>query len=121
MSTSPLPKRTEIWLVNLDPTIGSEIRKTRPAVILSSNMMGKLPIKLVAPITDWKDTFQDNLWHIQVDPDQMNGLVKRSAIDVLQLRGIDLQRCVRKIGILSEDLIHEVMLAIAAVIEYQQD
>jgi mRNA interferase MazF len=39
-------KRGEVWLVNLDPTIGSEIKKTRPAVIISSDLMGILPVKL---------------------------------------------------------------------------
>lgn len=41
------PKRGEIWLVNLEPTIGAEIRKTRPAVVVSSDFIGKLPLKLV--------------------------------------------------------------------------
>jgi len=43
------PQRGEIWLVNFDPTIGAEIRKTRPAVVVSSDAVGRLPIKLVAP------------------------------------------------------------------------
>ena len=49
--------RREIWLVNLDPTLGAEIRKTRPVVIVNSNAIGTLPIRLVAPITEWKDYF----------------------------------------------------------------
>lgn len=44
--------RGEIWLVNLDPTIGAEIRKTRPVVVISSNAVGTLPIRLVAPLTE---------------------------------------------------------------------
>jgi mRNA-degrading endonuclease toxin of MazEF toxin-antitoxin module len=48
-----LPKRGEIWLVNLDPTVGAEIQKTRPAIVISSDYIGKLPLKLVVPITDW--------------------------------------------------------------------
>jgi mRNA interferase MazF len=36
--------------VNLDPTIGAEIKKTRPAVVISSDAVGKLPIKLIVPI-----------------------------------------------------------------------
>ncbi|MEI6065034.1 MAG: type II toxin-antitoxin system PemK/MazF family toxin, partial [Pseudanabaena sp. ELA748] len=48
------PNRGEIWLVNLEPTVGAEIRKTRPVVVISSDAIGKLPIKLIAPITDWK-------------------------------------------------------------------
>jgi mRNA interferase MazF len=52
-----LPKRGEIWLVNFDPTVGAEIKKVRPAVVISSDSVGKLPIKLIAPITDWKTYF----------------------------------------------------------------
>jgi mRNA interferase MazF len=52
-----LPKRGEIWLVNFDPTIGAEIKKVRPAVVISSDAVGKLPIKLIAPVTDWKTYF----------------------------------------------------------------
>ena len=49
------PQRREIWLVNFDPTVGTEIQKTRPAVVVNSDAVGRLPIKLVAPITDWKE------------------------------------------------------------------
>lgn len=88
------PKRGEIWRVNFDPTIGSEIKKTRPAIVISSDAVGKLPIKLIAPITDWKEYFADNLWHVKIEPDIQNGLSKISAVDALQLRGMDLQRFV---------------------------
>jgi mRNA interferase MazF len=50
----PVPKRREIWLVNFDPAVGAEIRKTRPAIVVSSDAVGRLPIKLIAPLTDWK-------------------------------------------------------------------
>jgi len=80
----PLPKRGEVWLVNFDPTIGAEIKKIRPAIVISSDAVGKLPIKLVAPITDWKASYRQNLWHIRIDPDSFNGLMKASAVDALQ-------------------------------------
>jgi mRNA interferase MazF len=110
--------RGEIWLVNLDPTVGAEIRKTRPAVVISSNAIGRLPIKLVAPITDWKDYFARNLWHVRLDPDTENGLIKPSAVDALQLRSVDHQRFVRRLGRISELELDEVVIAIAGVIEY---
>jgi mRNA interferase MazF len=53
-----------------------------------------------------------------VEPNSINGLGKISAIDVLQLRSIDIQRCVQKLGVLSDQLMQEVTAAIAAVIEY---
>jgi mRNA interferase MazF len=57
MTSSFSPQRGEVWLVNFDPNLGTEIQKIRPAVVISSNDVGSLPIKLVAPITDWKDRY----------------------------------------------------------------
>ncbi|WP_170915478.1 type II toxin-antitoxin system PemK/MazF family toxin [Microcystis aeruginosa FBCC-A68] len=99
LTISPeLPKRGEIWLVNFDPTIGAEIKKVRPAVVISSDSVGKLPIKLIAPIADWKTYFSANFCHVKIEPNSINGLNKASAIDTLQLRGVDLQRFIRKLG-----------------------
>jgi len=112
-----LPQRGDVWLVNFDPTIGTEIKKIRPAVIISANAIGKLPIKLIAPITDWKPYFEHNLWHIRIEADATNGLSKLSAIDTLQLRGVDTQRFIRKLGVLSIEIIAEIVLAILTVIE----
>ena len=47
-------RQGEIWLINLDPTIGAEIKKTRPAVIVSDDAIGKLPLKIIVPITDYR-------------------------------------------------------------------
>ena len=114
----PSPRRGEIWLVTFDPTIGSEIKKTRPALVLSSDAVGRLPIKLVAPITDWKDHYSPNIGHVRIDPDPSNGLSKVSAFDALQLRGMDLVRFIRRLGQVPPDTLEETVLAVAAVIEY---
>ena len=87
-------KRGEIWLVNLDPVLGAEIRKTRPVVIVNSDAIGALPIRLIAPITEWKDDFAGNVWHVKLEPNTTNGLTKPSVVDTLQLRGIDTMRFV---------------------------
>ncbi len=113
-----LPRRGEIWLVNFDPTIGSEIQKTRPAVVVSSDAVGRLPIRLVAPLTDWKVYFAPNIWHVRIDPESANGLTKVSAVDALQLRGMDHQHFLRKLGEVSPVTIEKINLAIATVIEY---
>jgi mRNA interferase MazF len=44
------PKRGEVWLVQLDPTRGQEIQKTRPAVVISSEMFSSIPIRLIIPV-----------------------------------------------------------------------
>ena len=110
--------RGEIWRGGLDPTIGSEIRKTRPVVVVSSDAIGALPIKLVAPLTEWKDYLAQNIWHVKVAPDSTNGLTKISAVDTLQLRGVDTQRFVQKLGSVSPSVMRSIVAAIAAVIEY---
>lgn len=111
-------KRGDIWLVNLDPTVGAEIRKTRPVIVVSSDSVGSLPIKLVAPLTEWKDYLEQNVWHVKVLPDITNGLEKTSAIDTLQLRGVDIKRFVRKLGFISPLVMRSIVAAIAAVIDY---
>lgn len=110
--------RGEIWLVTLDPTIGAELQKIRPVVVVSSDAIGVLPIKLVAPLTEWKDYFARNVWHVKVTPDSMNGLAKTSAVDTLQLRGVDTQRFVQRLGSVSPAIMQAIVAAIAAVIEY---
>ena len=120
MNTDPsTPQRGEVWVVNLDPTIGAEIKKSRPAVVVSSDAVGKLPIKLIAPITDWKAHYANNLWHVRMEPDGSNGLTKLSAVDALQLRGVDIRRLSKKTGRVSSMVMQEIAAAIALVIEYQ--
>ena len=112
------PRRGEIWLADLNPTIGAEIRNTRPVIVVNSDEIGVLPIRLVAPITEWKDAFEGNIWHVKLEPDFANGLAKPSAVDTLQLRGIDMVRFVRKVGEVPLSIMNLIVMAIAAVIEY---
>jgi mRNA interferase MazF len=112
-------RRGDVWLVNFDPTKGAEIMKTRPAVVVSSDTIGILPIKMIAPVMDWKDHYSRNLWHIRIDPDKINGLSKASAVDALQVRGVATERFIRKLGNVSASTMDEIVAAIAAVIEYE--
>jgi mRNA interferase MazF len=116
-SLAAKPKRGEIWLVNLDPTIGSEIKKTRPAVIISSDSVGILPVRLIAPITGWDDRYSGNIWHILITSDTTNNLSKPSAVDVLQVRGVDTARLVHRIGKLGQKTMRDITEALAAVVE----
>lgn len=116
--TTNSPKRGDIWLANFDPTLGAEIKKIRPAVVVSSDSVGKLPLKLAAPLTDWKEYSAGNIWHVRIQPDVENGLTKVSAVDVLQLRSMDIQRFIRKIGEISTTNVEEIIRAIAVIVEY---
>ena len=115
----PNPRRGEVWDVDFDPTIGAEIQKTRPAVVLSIDSIGHLPIKLVAPITGWQAKFLGNIWLVNVKPNRTNGLTKESAVDTLQIKCVDVQRFFTKRGRLTATLMDEIGAAIAAIIDYQ--
>ena len=109
--------RGEIWLVNLDPTIGSEIKKTRPAVIISIDLAGILPLKIIVPFTDWKDRYTSASWMVRIEPDQQNGLSKLSAADVLQVRSISHQRLVKRLGTLTPIQVAQIIQAVVNVLQ----
>ena len=110
-------KRGEIWLVNLDPTIGSEIQKTRPAVLISSDLVGILPLKIIVPLTEWKDRYSNASWMVRIDPDEQNGLSKSSTADGLQIRSVSVQRLVKKVGILSSLQVAQIVQAVVNVLQ----
>ncbi len=86
--------RGEIWLVNLDPTVGSEIRKTRPCIVVSpAEMHGYLRTVLIAPMTTKS---RSSPFRIGVTHDGKKGLI---LLD--QLRAVDKARLAKKLGCVS--------------------
>lgn len=109
--------RGEIWLINLGPTIGTEIRKVRPAIIVSSDTVGILPLRVIVPLTEWRERYAQAPWMVRVAPTPGNGLDKPSAADALQVRSVSESRFVRRVGQLAPDMLAEVSRAIALVLE----
>ena len=110
-------KQGEIWEINLSPTVGAEIKKKRPAVIINDDAIGILPLKVIVPITEWKDRFQGAMWMIKINPDGENKLTKPSAIDTFQIRSVSTRRFLRKTGSVSKEVLDEIKTAIKAVID----
>ena len=91
----------EIVLVNLDPTIGSEMQKTRPAVILSPNEMNKyLNTVVIAPITSSSKSYPTR---VEVNHNKTKGWI---VLD--QIRAIDRQRITKKLDKLTDKDIKKV-------------
>ncbi len=109
-------KRGEVWLINLDPTVGAEIRKTRPAVIVNDDAVGILPLKVIVPITMWKERYAVAPWMVRLEPDAENGLDKSSAADAFQVRSLSHARFVRNIGYLSDANMDQIAKALALVL-----
>jgi mRNA interferase MazF len=108
--------RGEIWLINLDPTIGAEIRKTRPAVIVSEDAISILPLRVIVPLTDWRERYSVAPWMIAVFPDVQNGLAKPSAADAFQIRSVVQERFIQRIGVLNSDQMKQILKAVQIVI-----
>ena len=106
----------EIWLVDLDPTVGAEMNKTRPALIINDNRIGKLPLKIIIPITNWKEHYNIAPWMIKIEPNRENRLVKISSLDCFQIRSVSKERLIEKIGEITPDEINKVQEGIVKVL-----
>ena len=109
--------RGEVWLLNLDPTVGAEIRKIRPVVIISSDAIGALPLRVIVPLTEWKEHYEGASWMVRIEPAPANGLSKRSTADAFQVRSVSITRFVRQVGRLTQDELDAIIYALGLVIE----
>jgi mRNA interferase MazF len=89
-------KQYQIVLVNLDPTIGSEMKKTRPCVVISPNEMNKyLQTIVVAPMTSSSKKYPTR---VEINHDNKKGWI---VLD--QIRTVDRKRIIKNIGSLTEN------------------
>lgn len=87
--------RFEVWLVSLDPTIGSEIQKTRPCVIISPDEMNNnIATVIIAPLTSATKDYPSRIITM------FKG--KKGQVVLDQIRTVDKSRLIKKLGTLSE-------------------
>lgn len=109
--------RGQIWLYSADPTVGDEMGKTRPCVIVSNDEIGVLRLKVVVPITGWNDVFSQVPWMVRIEPTSENGLSKLSAVDTFQVRSVSQQRLIKEVGTLGNRTMQEINRALAVVLD----
>ncbi len=99
-------KRGQVFLVNFDPTVGAEARKTRPALLVSNNTNNAhSPIVSICPIT----SNVTRVYSFEVEiPRGSGGLRTRSKVMVNQTRAVDKIRLIKSLGHLSEEVMTEV-------------
>jgi mRNA interferase MazF len=112
MAKAPIPNRGEIWLIDFDPAVGAEIQKVRPAVVISLDTIGRLPLRLVVPITDWKASYAGYPWFVYISASPTNGLLKDSGADCFQTKSISEARFVRQLGAVTSSQVDEIASAI---------
>lgn len=110
-------KQSEIWLIDLDPTKGAEIQKKRPAIIVNDDRLGKLPLKVIVPITDWKDRYDIAPWMVKIVPNSSNGLSKISSADCFQIRSLSKERLIKKLGSTDNATLFEIKEALKKVLD----
>ncbi|MEM9119331.1 MAG: type II toxin-antitoxin system PemK/MazF family toxin [Cyanobacteria bacterium P01_F01_bin.56] len=89
-------KRFDVFLVNLDPTVGSEIQKTRPCVVISPDEMNRyIATVIIAPMTTRGKQYPTRV------ASQFQG--KNGQIVLDQIRTVDKNRLVKKLGRISQD------------------
>jgi mRNA interferase MazF len=113
------PKRGEIWLVELNPTLGEEIQKTRPAVVVSSNMFNSVRLRIVVPITSWQPKFVDRAFMVKIAATSENGLNRDSAGNTLQIRSISTERFVRCLGQVASEALEEILSGLIICVDYE--
>lgn len=112
------PLRGEVWWVDLDPSVGAELQKRRPCVIMNVANAGRLPLRVLVPLTGWQEAFDGYPWCVQILPDTENQLQKISAADTFQIKSLSLDRFSRKLGVLSPAVVDEIAFTIAYVVGY---
>lgn len=102
--------RFDIYLVKLNPTIGSEIQKTRPCIIISPKEMNVLNTLIVAPMTSKGFDF---IFRPKINFDGKNGLV---LLD--QIRTVDKSRFVKRIGVVDVEKSKEISSILVEIFKY---
>jgi mRNA interferase MazF len=111
----------ELYWVNLDPTVGDEIKKKRPVVVLNGGHEKHLRLAIVAPITSWNPGWEDNPFFVPLDPTAKNGLKKKSVIDCFQVRAISHGRFLEKLGGITVDDISRVKKALTLILDIEPE
>jgi mRNA interferase MazF len=114
---SPDPRRGEVWIANMDPTVGAEIRKRRPVAVISTNAARGLALRTVVPFTT--SDLVPAPWHVAVAASPRNGLDRDTHADAAQVRTLACERFARRLGRLSSEATDDIAMGVAMLIEFR--
>ena len=110
----PTPRRGDIWLVSLDPTVGHEIQKTRPAVVVTNDIYNRHNwVVLVVPLTSNPTAEYDQ---VLVQPPE-GGLAHASVTLPDQMRAVDRSRLVQRLGRLKPETMRRVDRSLKVILD----
>jgi mRNA interferase MazF len=117
MATSGNYRLGSIWLVNFNPSIGTEIQKTRPAIIISGTIFNQRRKVTVLPITSSYPDRRLLPIVVPIQPNDTNGLNTDSFIVCIDPMTFDKQRLVRQLGILNVETLRQVQSILRSYLE----
>ncbi len=98
------------------PNGGSRDKKTRPSIIVNDDALGKLPLKVIVPLTDWKEHYSIAPWMVKIIPDKINKLTKESAADCFQIRSVAEERLVKYVGYITPAMVEKIKISLKTVL-----
>ena len=112
----------DIFQVNLDPTVGDKIRKSRPVVILNPGHEKNLRLAIVVPVTTWKRRWDGNPFFLTIArPKAQHGLRKKSTADCFQVRALSHGRFIKKLGRLNAQELDRIKKAMALILDIEPE
>ena len=112
--------RGEVWTMSLDRENreNHEFRRfPRMVIILSSDALAVLPLRVIVPLAPWKETYAGTPWLVRVPPVLNSGIEGVMAADALQVRSVSTSRLKTRLGDLPERIIDEIAAAVAMVVK----
>jgi mRNA interferase MazF len=114
MARIPRPRRGDVWKVSLDPTVGHEIQKTRPAVVITSDVYNAHSwVVIVMPLTSHDKAEYDQ---VLIQPPE-GGLTNRSVTLPDQIRAVDRRRLIQRLGRLTPQTIQQIDRSLKMVLD----
>jgi len=111
-------KQFEIWIAVLNPRIGTEPGKTRPVLVVQTNLLNKVnhPSTIICPLTT-KIQKGAEVLRVRIRKAEVESLQQDCDIMIDQLRAIDNKRLIRKVAVLPPDLVEKVKENIAILLD----
>lgn len=109
--------RGEVWQMSLDRNPAPEPDSARAVMVLSSDALAVLPLRVIVPLIPWKDEFVDTPWLVRIPPVLNSGLEQVMAADALQVRSVSTARLKTRLGDLPSRVVDEVAAALARLLQ----
>lgn len=111
--------RGEVWQMSMAVSTRQEGAAQRTVLIISSDALGALPLKIVVPLTNWKEEYENVPWMVRLPPVLHSGLESSMAADAMQVRSVSTARLVKRLGEMPIKFIDQICEAVDLILDYQ--